>query len=131
MRPSRFTEEQIIGMLKDQEAGGKTADFCRKPGISAATFYKFKAKFVGMDQHTPHCRSEIVALIGQHTRLIETEYASTLTDRYAVSEAECSHLVDEPGTARDELIPDAAKRLAGMGRKCGIEPQRTARISLG
>jgi putative transposase len=48
MRPSRFTEEQI-GTLKEHEAGAKTADVCRKHGISAATFYKFKAKFGGMD----------------------------------------------------------------------------------
>ena len=49
MRSSRFTEEQIIGMQKEQEAGAKTADVCRKHGISAATFYKFKAKFGGME----------------------------------------------------------------------------------
>ena len=40
MRPSRFAEEQIIGMLKEQEAGAKTADVCRKHGISSATFYR-------------------------------------------------------------------------------------------
>ncbi|GAU87099.1 mobile element protein [Bosea sp. BIWAKO-01] len=49
MRLSRFTEEQIIGMLKEQEAGAATGDVCRKHGISSATFYKFKAKYGGMD----------------------------------------------------------------------------------
>lgn len=49
MRASRFTEERIIEMLKEQEAGAKTADVCRKHGISSATFYKFKAKYGGMD----------------------------------------------------------------------------------
>lgn len=49
MRPSRFTEEQIIGILKEQEAGAATADVCRKHGISSATFYKSKAKYGGMD----------------------------------------------------------------------------------
>jgi putative transposase len=49
MKRSRFTEEQIIGMLKEQEAGAKTADVCRKHGVSEATFYKWKAKYGGMD----------------------------------------------------------------------------------
>ncbi len=49
MKRSRFTEEQIIGMLKEQEAGMKTADVCRKHGISEGTFYKYKAKFGGME----------------------------------------------------------------------------------
>lgn len=49
MKRSRFTEEQIIGMLKEQETGAKTADVCRKHGVSEATFYKWKAKYGGMD----------------------------------------------------------------------------------
>ena len=49
MKKSRYTEEQIIGILKQHEAGVKTADLCREHGISEATFYNWKAKFGGLD----------------------------------------------------------------------------------
>lgn len=49
MKRSRFSEEQIISILKEQEAGAKTAEVCRKHGISDATFYKWKAKYGGME----------------------------------------------------------------------------------
>jgi putative transposase len=49
MRQSKFSEEQIIAILREQEAGRPTAEVCRKHGISPATFYKWKATFGGMD----------------------------------------------------------------------------------
>jgi putative transposase len=49
MTRSRFTEDQIIGILREHEAGAKAADLCRKHGISSAAFFKWKAKFGGME----------------------------------------------------------------------------------
>ena len=49
MKQSRFTEERIIAILREQEAGSPTADVCRKHGISSGTFYKWKAKFGGLE----------------------------------------------------------------------------------
>ena len=49
MKRSRFSEEQIIAILKEQENGFPTKDVCRRHGISTATFYKWKAKYGGLD----------------------------------------------------------------------------------
>ena len=48
MKRSRFSEEQIIAILREQEAGAPTAEVCRRHGVSTATFYKWKARFAGM-----------------------------------------------------------------------------------
>mgnify|MGYP006199346823 FL=1 len=49
MKRSRFTEEQIIGIVKEHEAGVPVAELCRKHGVSNASLYKWKAKYGGMD----------------------------------------------------------------------------------
>ena len=49
MKRSRFTEDQIIGILKEHEAGVPVADLCRKHGVSNASIYKWTAKYGGMD----------------------------------------------------------------------------------
>ncbi len=63
MKRSRFSEEQIIGILKEHEAGVSVADLCRKHGVSDASIYKWKAKFGGMEV------SEAKGLEDENTRL--------------------------------------------------------------
>ena len=62
----RFSEEQIIAVLKAQEASGKTVEVCRQHGISPATFYKWKAKFGGMEVSDAR---RLRALESENTRL--------------------------------------------------------------
>ena len=66
MKRKRFTEEQIIGVLKEHELGTKAADLCRKHGISEATFYNWKSKFGGMDVSEA---KRLKALEGENAKL--------------------------------------------------------------
>ena len=54
----RFSDEQIIQMIKEQEAGERTGDVCRRYGISEATFYKYKSKYGGMEASDAVCRQD-------------------------------------------------------------------------
>jgi putative transposase len=66
MKRSRFSEEQIIAILREQELGAKTAEVCRKHGVSEATFYKWKAKYGGLEVSDAR---RLKALEGENAKL--------------------------------------------------------------
>ncbi len=79
---NRFTEEQIIGVLKEAESGGKISELCRKHGISDATYYNWKAKFGGM---TVSDAQRLKALESENSKL-KRLLAESLLDNAALME---------------------------------------------
>ena len=82
MKQSRFTEEQIIGILKEHETGVSVADLCRKHGVSDATVYKWKAKFGGMDVSEA---KRLTALEDENAKL-KRLLAETMLDNVALKD---------------------------------------------
>lgn len=82
MRKSRFSESQIIGIIKEHEAGARVEDLCRRHGISATTLYKWKAKYGGMD--VPEAR-KLKALEDENRRLKKL-LAEQMLDNAALKE---------------------------------------------
>jgi putative transposase len=82
MKRKRFTEEQIIGVLREHEAGMKAADLARKHGISEATLYNWKAKFGGMDVSDAR---RLKALEEENSKLKKL-LADTMLDNTALKE---------------------------------------------
>ncbi len=80
MKKSRYMEEQIIGILKQHEAGVKTADLCREHGISAATFYASRSKYGGMDV----AEAQRLKLLEEENRRLKHLVADLSLDREAL-----------------------------------------------
>ena len=82
MKRSRFTEEQIIAVLKEHELGAKTADVCRKHGISEATFYNWKSKFGGMDAS----EAKRLKVLEEENRKLKKLLAESMLDNAALKD---------------------------------------------
>lgn len=82
MKNSKFTESQIIGILKEQEQGKKMVDICREHGISQATFYQWKSKYSGMDVNQLKRVKELEAELAQYKKIVaeQTLHITVLKD---------------------------------------------------
>ena len=82
MKRSRFTELQIISILKEADAGVKVKDICRRHGISDATYYNWKSKYGGMSASDLKRMKEMERELGQHKRM----YAELAHDNFSLKD---------------------------------------------
>lgn len=83
MKRSRFTETQIISILKEADAGVKVKDICRRHGISDATYYNWKSKYGGMSASDLRRMKEMERELGQYKRM----YAELAHENFALRDA--------------------------------------------
>lgn len=70
MKKSKFTESQILGILKEQETGKAVSEICREHGISQAAFYQWKSKYSGMELNQLKRMKELEAELAQYKRIV-------------------------------------------------------------
>ncbi|RSU45202.1 IS3 family transposase [Sphingomonas sp. S-NIH.Pt15_0812] len=115
MKKSRFSEEQIIAVLREQEGGMKTADVCRKHGISSATLYAWKAKYGGMDVSQ-----------ARKLKVLEDENARL---KRLLADAMLDNAVLKEGGSKKLVRPAAQRKAVGHARQLfGISERRACTI---
>ncbi len=112
---NRLTGAQIIGVLKESEAGAKVADLCRKHGISEATYYNWKAKFCGMSASDAQRLKEL----GQENNKLKTLLAESMLDKAALQTflAESSKPAGQTRSGQD--VDDRARHGYHPGLRAG------------
>jgi putative transposase len=98
MKRNRFTEEQIIGVLREQEAGMKVAEVCRKHGVSEPTFYAWKAKFGGMSVSDAKRLKQLEEENAKLKRLLAEAMLDSWHDGPIGSSSPCAGTRHEPST---------------------------------
>ncbi|WP_156309884.1 IS3 family transposase [Novosphingobium sp. AAP93] len=125
MRKSRFSEEQIIGMIKEQEAGLSTAEVCRKHGLSPATFYKLKAKYGGLEVSDARRLRQLEDENGKLKRLL----AESVLDNAILKDLLGKGLTT-PGQRRDAALGVMRYYQVSQRRACvliGVDPKTVRR----
>ncbi len=118
MKRKRFTEEQIIGILKEHEAGVPVADLCRKHGVSDASIYKWKARFGGMDVSEA---KRLRSLEDENTKL------KRLLARRHVGQCGATRPARARSFNKDDAVCTNVSGLLQVGRCCGQAMMRSAR----
>ncbi|WP_397586998.1 IS3 family transposase [Sphingobium fuliginis] len=125
MRKSRFSEEQIIGMIKEQEAGLPTVEVCRKHGLSPATFYKLKAKYGGLEVSDARRLRQLEDENGKLKRLL----AESVLDNAILKDLLGKGLTT-PGQRRDAALGVMRDYEVSQRRACvliGVDPKTVRR----